>query len=129
MRAETLERSPRRRRRTTRIFIERVVETDSNGDGFIDAKDDLDQDGTVDTATRYLFNEETFDKYCVVPDADSFDDLESVDPNTGRIEIPRGITPVVRYCEADGIETGPMHDELYPSKWCKKHGCPEKPEK
>ena len=30
----------------------------------------------IDTATRYLFDEQTFEKYCVVPDADSFDDLE-----------------------------------------------------
>jgi hypothetical protein len=31
--------------------------------------------------------------------------------------------------KADGIETGALHDQLYPSRWCKRRGCPAKPEK
>jgi len=52
--------------------------------------------------------------------------LESIDPNTGQITIHRGTTPFTQDCEADGIATGPMHDELYPSKWCKKKNCTPK---
>ena len=37
-----------------------------------------------------------------MPDADSFDDLENVNPNTYRIEIPRGIRRCPRHCAADG---------------------------
>jgi hypothetical protein len=85
------------------IFQSRVVETDANGDMFIDAKDDLDMDGNIDTAQRFLFD----DKSAWVPDADSFDDLENVNPNTGRIDIPRGITPVAASCTADGKRSGP----------------------
>lgn len=107
------------------IFQSRVVETDSNHDGFIDGKDDVDpMDMMPDTAERFLFD----DKSAWVPDADSYDDLENVDPNTGRIEIPRGITPVAASCTADGKPSGPLDlkdpktdqpfTTMEPSKYC-----------
>jgi hypothetical protein len=106
------------------IFRSQVVETDSNGDTFIDGNDDEDKDGMPDTATRYLFDP----KSAWVPDADSFDDLESVDANTGRIEIPRGITPLSTSCAADGKRSGPTDVKdmktgmnfttLEPSRYC-----------
>jgi hypothetical protein len=52
---------------------------------------------------RYLFD----DTSGWVPDADSFDDYEEYDPDTGMLIIPRATTPVSTQCEADGTETGP----------------------
>jgi hypothetical protein len=87
------------------IFKSQVVEADTNGDGFIDGKDDVDpMDMMPDTKERFLFDP----KSAWVPDADSFDDLESVDPNTGRIEIARGKTPLSTSCAADGKRSGPI---------------------
>jgi hypothetical protein len=107
------------------IFKDVLVEIDSNQDGFIDELDDVSpMDRKIDTELRHFFNDAAFKKYCVVPDADSFDDFEKVDLATGRIEIPRGITPVSTDCEADGIETGPFQETMIPSSWCKMRDCP-----
>ena len=112
------------------MFEIRLVPVDANQDGFIDERDDLNGDGVMDVESRAFFNARAFAKYCAVPDADSFDDYEKVDANTGRVLIPRGVTPFDSECEADGIETGPLttHDTLIPSKWCRTDcsGSPSK---
>lgn len=98
---------------------------------------DVNQDGMVgdpyqiDTApngdpiyeTRYLFDDTRLRELCLRPDADSFDDYEEVDAVSGEVIIPRGTTPVSTMCPADGIVTGPLHEELLPSSWCRIEGC------
>jgi len=107
------------------IFKSQVVEADTNGDGYIDGNDDVDpMDMMPDTKERFLFDPQS----AWVPDADSFDDLESVDPNTGHIDIKRGKTPLSTSCAADGKRSGPTDVEdsktgmkfttLEPSSYC-----------
>jgi hypothetical protein len=81
---------------------------------------DTDANGQPITETRYFFDDALFRSLCVVPDADSFDDYEEM---TGEVLVPRGSKPRSEDCEADGIVTGPMHEELYPSSWCRVDGC------
>ena len=75
----------------------------------------------IGTETRYLFD----DTSGWVPDADSFDDYEEYDPDTGMLIIPRATTPVSTQCEADGTATGPMlpgstspYPTIEPSSYC-----------
>lgn len=75
------------------------------------------------TETRYFFDDALFRSLCVVPDADSFDDYEEIDTATGEVIVPRGSMPISEDCPADGIVTGPMHEVLYPSSWCRVEGC------
>jgi hypothetical protein len=106
------------------ILMAREVDTDSNDDGFINDQDDIDpMDMRIDTATRYFFN----DKSAWVPDADSYDDFEKVDMASGRIEIPRGTTPLSTSCPGDGKATGPTdvlgkndmpYPTMEPSSYC-----------
>jgi hypothetical protein len=84
---------------------------------------DTDAGGQPITETRYFFDDVLFRSLCVVPDADSFDDYEEIDNATGEVLVPRGERPLSEDCEADGIVTGPMHEELYPSSWCRVEGC------
>lgn len=81
-------------------------------------------DGTpIRFETRFLFDDERLRALCLLPDADSFDDYEEVDSQTGRVIIPRGTTPLSTSCPADGTTTGPLHDELFPSSWCRIENC------
>lgn len=90
----------------------------------VEAPATFDAQGNVlTTETLLFFDDALFHDLCIVPDADSFDDYEETDSATGAVIVPRGTTPVSEECEADGIVTGPMHDELYPSKWCRIEGC------
>lgn len=73
--------------------------------------------------TRYFLDDTLFRELCILPDADSFDDYEELDPSTGEVIIERGTVPVSDKCPADGIVTGPMHEELYPSSWCRRQDC------
>lgn len=102
-----------------------------------------DQNGErVETCLRLFFSDTVLKAWCVVPDADSFDDYEeyredpngavAIDPQTGLpiVVVPRGKTPAAgsEDCEADGIVTGPDGDDYYPSKFCRTPGCkPTKP--
>jgi len=81
------------------------------------------QGNALTTETRLFFDDALFHDLCIEPDADSFDDYEEIDSATGAAIVPRGTTPISERCEADGIVTGPMHEELYPSKWCRIEGC------
>ena len=89
---------------------------------------------------RYYFLESAFAAWCVVPDADSFDDYEVLlrDEDGGVIlddaglplaMVPRGVTPLPgsEHCHADGIATGPNPDNreagYYPSKFCRVPKC------
>lgn len=81
-------------------------------------------DGTpIRFETRFLFDDARLRALCLLPDADSFDDYEEVDSQTGRVIIPRGTTPLSTSCPADGTTTGPLHDELFPSSWCRIENC------
>lgn len=72
--------------------------------------------------TLYLFDDVRMRELCLWPDADSFDDYEEIAAD-GTVIIPRGTTPVSTNCPADGIVTGPMHEELLPSSWCRIEDC------
>jgi hypothetical protein len=105
------------------ILKPRIVNTDTNDDGFINDLDDENMDDLIDTTERFFFN----DKSAWVPDADSYDDFEKVDTMSGRIEIPRGITPLSTSCSGDGKETGPAdvpgkndlpYPTIEPSSYC-----------
>jgi hypothetical protein len=98
-----------------RIFTRVEAPVDVDGNGMFD---DVDTNGVPVTEILFYFDIEAFEELCVVPDADSFDDYENVD-----LGIPRGVTPVSVDCRRDGIITGPMHEELYPSKWCRIRDC------
>lgn len=81
-------------------------------------------DGTpIRFETRFLFDDARLRALCLLPDADSFDDYEEVDPTSDQVIIPRGTTPLSTSCPADGIVTGPLHDELFPSSWCRIEHC------
>jgi hypothetical protein len=73
--------------------------------------------------TRYLFDDTRLRELCLRPDADSFDDYEEVDPVSGEVFVARGTTPISTECPGDGIVTGPQHEELLPSSWCRIEGC------
>jgi hypothetical protein len=83
---------------------------------------DIAPNGDPIYETRYIFDDTRLRELCLRPDADSFDDYEEVDSN-GNVIIPRGTTPVSTECPADGIVTGPLHEELLPSSWCRIEGC------
>jgi len=103
-------------------FVQPGMPTDSKPDAneiFLDGDDMngipgdfvpiLDSMGaeTGEFYNRFLFD----DTSGWVPDADSFDDYEEYDPDTGMLIIPRATTPVSTQCEADGTATGPT---MYP---------------
>jgi hypothetical protein len=106
------------------ILQTKPQEVDTNGDGFIDGKDDANMDGLIDTVDRAFF-----DPYSAwLPDADSFDDFQKIDQDTNRILIPRGVSPLSTVCSADGQATGPTdiknpdgsfkYTTIEPSKYC-----------
>jgi hypothetical protein len=99
------------------IFEVIELQKDVNGDGQLDGQDH-DASGMPILETRYFFNDAYLTSVCLIPDQDSFDDYENVE-----LGIGRGTTPLATGCRADGIVTGPLHDELYPSKWCNKPSC------
>jgi hypothetical protein len=86
---------------------------------------------------RYYFLEGVLDAWCVVPDADSFDDYEVLlrdengevildDAGLPLAMVPRGVTkvPGSEHCDADGIVTGPNREAgYYPSKFCRVPAC------
>lgn len=91
----------------------------------------------VTVCTRKYFDETVLKDWCVVPDADSFDDYEQfreddqgtvlIDPTTERpvVEIARGVTPAAgaQKCKPDGIVTGPANETYYPSRFCRVPDC------
>lgn len=99
------------------------VFVDQDADGMIGGLVQVgEMDGQPIFETRYLFDDTRLRELCVWPDADSFDDYEERDAD-GNVIVPRGVTPVSDDCPADGIVTGPLHEELYPSSWCRIAGC------
>jgi hypothetical protein len=97
---------------------------DANLDGLVGDPYQVDTapNGDPIYETRYLFDDTRLRELCLRPDADSFDDYEEVDSN-GSVIIPRGTTPVSTECPADGVVTGPLHEELLPSSWCRIEDC------
>jgi len=89
---------------------------DINGDGVVG--DVLEPGGE----RAFFFDDARLRALCLVPDADSFDDYEEVDPTSGCVIVPR-TTPLSTTCPADGIATGPLHEELLPSSWCRINNC------
>jgi hypothetical protein len=105
----------------------------------VDCWETVDRAGLPMRCPRFFFNVDVLDGWCVVPDADSFDDYIVyrvnpdgtlvIDPGTGLPSevAPRGKTPVPgsEECAADGVMTGPANadGEYYPSKFCRVSDC------
>jgi hypothetical protein len=99
--------------------------------------------GAPSKCTQVFFDIEVLERWCVVPDADSFDDYTDyrltsdgrlfIDPGTQLpvVTVPRGKTPApgAEMCDADGVVTGPENEagEYYPSKFCRVSDCTPAP--
>jgi hypothetical protein len=99
---------------------------DRDGDGVIGDPGSVDNGGREPILeTLYFFDDQRLKALCLWPDADSFDDYFEIDVSTGEVFIARGTASIAteEECPADGIATGPLHEELFPSSWCRRPNC------